>query len=482
MKIKYNSSCVLMLLLSAVLLTVSSCKKSFLEIDPKGKLVARTVSDYDLLLNNSELLHSGGANAHVFLSDEVAVVEPYFSAAEIRTQRLFKWEPTIYRTDEDAPETQTLLTKLYYYNKIINEIGDASGGTQQQKNSLRAEAQAGRAWVYFLLINYFGEPFHAETAATDQGFPIITVADVTSTAFARASVKEVYDFIVADLNNAIPDLPHTSHRMRMSRAAAEALLAKVYMFMQNFDDALPLLTNALNDIQQSEIPVELIDYNEAFAAGGLFTPLDPFFGPSTPTADTDPETIYARQFSNFWITTSELVISPSTVALFEASDLRLNFYSGNPFPFGDPYPGGSLRRMAPLVAGYGVALPDVILLRAECRARSNDLAGSVEDLERLRNKRMPASDAIVPASVSGDQQALLQFVLDERIREFASLGVRWFDMRRLSVDPLFESLEFKHQVIAEDGSIQEISLPKERLVLKIPPKILLENPGMQDNP
>ncbi len=460
----------------------ASCKKSFLEITPKGKLIAQNVSDYDLLLNNNGLLNTGGANAQVFLGDEVAAAQPYFSAAEPRTQRLFKWEGMIYESDQNAPETGSLLSQLYTYNKIINEVMDASEGTEQQKLSIRAEAMAGRAWVNFMLINYFGKPYSAATASTDPGFPIIKQADVSANEFERASVQAVYDQIVTDLTTAIPDLPaKTQYRLRMSKAAGQALLGKVYVFMGKFAEALPLLDGALTTIQSSAIPVNLIDYNTAFAPGGMFLPVS-IFGPTTPVIGDDPQTIYARQFSNFWITSSELVISPATVSLYNASDLRLMFFTNTPFPFGPSYQSGLLRRMGPLTTSYGVVLPDLILLRAECRVRLNNLAGAVSDLEFLRRNRMPPADAAVPASISGQQLSLLEFVMEERIREFASQGFRWFDMRRLSVDPLFGSATYTHQIYNEDGSVQEFTLPVERLVLKIPSKILLENPGMEDNP
>lgn len=479
---KYLNSLLITALFFLLIFTSSSCKKSFLETVPKGKLIAQTVSDYDLLLNSNNLLNTGGANAHVFLGDEVAVAEPYFSTAEPRTQNLFKWEANIYETSQDAPETASLLSQLYTYNKIINEVGDATGGSEQQKNSIRAEALAGRAWVYFMLINYFGKPYTQATAANDPGFPIVKVADVNGSDFSRASVQDVYNLILEDLTTAIPDLPvQTTYRIRMSKAAGQALLGKVHMFMGNYSEALPLLNNALDNINSSAIPIELTDYNIAFAPGGSFLPVS-FFGPSTPVINNNPETIYARQFSNFWITTSELVISPATVSLFDSSDLRLMFFANTPFPIGPPYQAGLLRRMGPLTTSYGVILPDLILLRAECLVRMNDLTGAVADLEALRLKRMPQAEAMVPAAVSSQQLPLLKYVFEERIREFASEGVRWFDMRRISVDPLFSNTVFIHQIFNEDGSKQEFTLPAERLVLKIPPKILAENPGLVDNP
>jgi hypothetical protein len=96
---------------------------------------------------------------------------------------------------------------------------------------------------------------------------------------------------------------------------------------------------------------------------------------------------------------------------------------------------------------------------------------------------MPAAEAPVPAASASAKLPLLQFIMEERIREFAVQGYRWFDMRRLSVDPLFTTPSYKHRVYDAAGEIKEtFTLRPERFVLRIPPKILAENPNMQDNP
>jgi hypothetical protein len=139
--------------------------------------------------------------------------------------------------------------------------------------------------LIFFLINYYGKPYSA-SAGTDAGFPIIMEADVTETSFKRASVQEVYDFIIQDLVTAMPDLPlQTTHRIRMSKAAAEAILGKVYVFMGKFDKALPELNAAFADLARSTIPVRLYDYNNTFAPGGSFLPIG-LFGPTYPTCLT----------------------------------------------------------------------------------------------------------------------------------------------------------------------------------------------------
>lgn len=465
-------------------LLMLSCKKSFLEITPKGSLIAQKTNDYNLLLSNLDLLNiSTSGLAQVVLGDEVAAVDPYFSGSLLKTQRLFRWDDMIYEPEEDAAEMFVPMRNIYQYNKIITEVMNSTEGTEAQKKSIRAEALAGRAWTYFLLINYYGKPY-SSSSATDPGFPIITKADVTETNFTRASVKEVYDFIVSDLTTAIPDLPaNTTHRLRMSKGAAEAILGKVYLFMGKYSEAIVQFNTALTNLSASDIPVRLYDYNVTFATGGSFLPIG-MFGPSYPTVPNNEESAYAKQFINNWtFNFSELVITPQTVALYGTTDQRRKFYVATPYPSGAAFPSGMLRRRGPSGVQFGVIVPDIYLMRAECKARLNDLAGAKADVEALRVKRMPAADAPVPAATAADQQLLVKFILDERIREFAVQGFRWFDMRRLSVDPQFSStVGTTHQVYDAAGAVTStFTLRPERLVLRFPQKVINQNPGMQNN-
>lgn len=481
---QYNK--LLLILLFTIALT--SCKKDFLEITPKGKLIAQTTDDYYKLLNDNNFLtilfSYGGGSSQVILGDEVASVEPYFNGSALNVQRLFRWDAVIYEPDEDADEMAVPMKNIYAYNKIINEVGAATEGSEEKKQSILAEALAGRAWTYFLLINYFGLPYNEVTSAKDPGFPIITKADVTETQFTRASVNDVYDFIVEDLTTAIANLPiHTPHRIRMSKTAAEGLLGKVYMFMGKFNEALPHLNASIDSLATSSIPMGLIDYNAAFTApNGIFLPVG-LFGPTFPGAFNNIENVYAKQFINSWtFTNNEIIASKETADLYKPSDLRLKFYDKNAF-FGSSYPNGMLRKIGPTATQIGVVVPDLYLLRAECKARLDDLEGSEADVKTLRENRMPIADAALPPSIASDKKALVKFILEERIREFAVTGYRWFDMRRLSVDPEYSStIKNTHTLYNEDGSVKEtFTLTPERYALRFTQKLMDQNPGMLNN-
>lgn len=471
-----------LIIITSIGMLATSCKKSFLEIVPKGTLIASKTEDYARLLGNLDFMNINIAPA-VLLGDEISAVEPFFTNEGVTDRRLFNWDAVVYEPEQDAPDLNSLMNCIYSYNKIINEVPESTDGTEQQKKEVIAEARAGRAWCYFHLINFYGKPYNKATSATDPGFPKLTIADATQTNFTRASVEDIHQLIVSDLESAIVDLPVKAFRRpRISRATGKAILAKVYMTMQEFNKALPLLNGAFTDLPLTDQVTTLYNYNVTFATGGIFLPINSVNGPAYPTTGSNTEVMLSRQFTSFYTyVLNTMVLSPETVQLFDPADLRLKFYVNTARPSGS-LPTGTLRKRQSGLIQTGFVLPDLYLLRAECRARAEDFTGAIEDLETLRKNRLPAGKFSVPGEVSTDKKKLVNFIIEERIREFAVTGYRWIDMRRLSADPLFAGIQFKHKIIKEDNSFTEFTLPAARFALRFPQKVMEQNPAMQNNP
>lgn len=481
-------------------LSVVSCKKDFLNIVPKGKQVAVTTNDYSLILNSTDFYvntYAGGWQAPAIMGDDIAAESSYYNSAQARTQAAFIWADDIYQNSDILFGVREWLSNMYTVNKVINEVMQSTGGTDQQKKAILAEAYANRAFLNFQFVNFYGKPYVAATAATDPAFPIITTADISVNNFTRASVQEMYSAITSDFTTAITNLPlaNTAGAIRFSKGAAEGLLGKVYLFMGNNANALTMFNSAFADNALAKSPARLYDYNVEFSTGGKFLPITSDGPNNSPEVNADDvtESLLARTYYNGVYSgngfgTDFVVLSPQASALMQPSDLRLKFYSPN-FAYGTPNPSGRLAKYnsysGPNVK-YGLQISELYLLRAECKTRLNDLTGAKTDVETLRKCRMPVANATVSSTIASSQPALLQFIFDEREREFATQGYRWFDMRRISVDPLLTKPTYTHILYKDTATpstnFTTYTLNQVRLTMRIPIPIMIANPQLTNNP
>ncbi|MGV3764513.1 MAG: RagB/SusD family nutrient uptake outer membrane protein [Chitinophagaceae bacterium] len=477
---------VLLPILFILLVTQLSCSKDFLEIEAKGSRIARTTLDYEQLMNAVALQVLYAPS--LYLGDEMAAQQTYMDAAAIRTQRLFRYEERIYDADQLPAETWHL-SSIYTFNKVINEVMESQGGSEQQRKALVAEAKVGRALCHLYFLSDYSLPYNPTTASTDLGVPLLTKADVTQTTFERASVQASYDFIVKDLKEALPDLGPLTHRRKFSKVAAEFILARAYLYMLKFEDAMTHVEGAFAELGKSTIPLSLYDYNVVLdpnAAGTWFP--DFGFGLSNyPLPAVNQQIMYNLSMTNFQFQmVNAYVFTPETAALYDPEDKRLLLFSDEEmFNPAVVYPKGMRRFSASLFNGIevGPSLPDLYLMRAELKARAGDLPGAKADLETLRSKRMPANIATVPGNIAQNKEALVRFILEERTREFATSGMRWMDMRRLSVDPVYSNtVKYTHSLYDDDGNVvSTYTLKPERFALKFGERMIAENKGLVEN-
>lgn len=484
-------------MLIMICIAITGCKK-FLEIEPKGKTLAKKLADYDGLFNNSflngfqnlkitatsnattgELGYSfsilGEVEAPFYMSDDMVANASTFQNYTLIKQNSYKWADEIYQSEDNPSEWGAMYTHNYVYNVIVNGVMNAEDGTDAQKKALQAEARVARAYMHFWIAQLFAKPYNEGTAASDPGIPIVTEANTEHGPYNRASVKESYDFIISEINAAIPDLnASTINRGRIGQLAAYSVLGEVYFNMGKYQEALTPLKKAFELLGSSKVPISLYNYN--VKVNDWFISFLPNYGLTGFPAPFDSfETIFAEQtaapvYSAF---SSLAVLTPETYALFTADDQRKKAFSDKGlFSSSLQLPG--YQRSGPLTVNWGPTLPNLYLMKAECEARNGLLSDAKTDLETLRKNRMPEATAQVQYA---NQQELVKLVLRERILEFAATGRRWFDMRRLYEDATYNNIRGTRTV---DG--KAYTLNKNRLTLRIPPMILKFNPSMPNNP
>ena len=279
----------------------------------------------------------------------------------------------------------------------------------------KGEAHFFRALGLFDALRQFGK---FTDMNSEFGIPVFTqyVDNETAKTIGRSTVAASFDQIISDLETAVSLMEYDSEKFLVSKGTAEALLARVHLYAGNYEEAEQYATlvienpdyalnNNYNDIYESEGSAEAIfelEFTET--DGNLFTE---YFSVSPPEVSANYEDFYA--------------------GMSEDDDPRGDlYYDDGRVVYVDKYGVSDA-----IVDGNGIIikLSEIYLIRAEARARMGEFATAVEDLNTIRTRSLPTM-AIDPEEAS-DFESFTDFLIEERARELAFEGHRWFDIVRL---------------------------------------------------
>lgn len=390
-------------------------------------------------------------------------------------------------------------------NLVLDAIPRMTAATQVQRDRWEGEMRFVRALLYHDLMRAYAYAPTAIVAASNRGGVVIrrTAVDNKDTAAAfrpaRASIQDCYNFIIEDLTIASTRLqpagvaragaPHFA-----TRAAAQALLARVQLYAGNWAAArdaataalgggVGTLTTAANYLagwRASTHPESIFEVRFAIAAESLgvnealqttTTSMGVLGDPQTNGGwgDLVPNALQlnAVGLSGF---PSGLSISVASAlpALTRTSDVRnLVFEWGgrrtNPrFIECTKYFGKSGFLNLDNVPVLRHA--EMLLIRAEAHFRLGAENLAMDDINNLRTRR-----GLATTTLTGP--AILEEILNQRLAEFAMEGHRFHDLTRLGRD------------IQKDPSVGfTLNFTDFRILARIPDGELVGNPNMQQNP
>lgn len=172
----------------------------------------------------------------------------------------------------DIRSTNGIVADYYrsYYNVVFRAnlvLDNLSNASVAKAITYEGEAKFLRAYAYFNLVRLFGDIPYVDK--------LISPLD-TQTAFTRVATTQIYDLIVTDLQTAVANLTDGSPNDRASKAAAEGLLAKVYLTLGRYSEAQTLLESVMDPARGFGLQTNFKDifYNEGnnevlFAIGYL---------------------------------------------------------------------------------------------------------------------------------------------------------------------------------------------------------------------
>lgn len=444
---KTNKIYTLLLLLTVTLFF--GCD-DFLDITPTGKVIAETGKEYRALLTYVYKYIPEDRGLTILRGDEIdassMINEDYNAYFDI-----WAWN------DNGKMETTTSFNWRRYYhtiyiaNYVIEHRNDITEATQDEINQMVGESYMLRAYMHFLLVNLYAEPYTACDPSTTRGIPLQFGADLDEV-LKCSSVEKVYSSILHDIDEAEKYMNveewESGYNYRFNTVSINALRARVALYMNDWSTALSESQKVLNkkgtleDMTTSKILPNSYKSVESIVA------LEEI--PSTDIKD---------------------IGKPSTAltSLYRSGDQRKSRYfkqiTASSFLV---LKGGSNEYRCTFRSA------EFYLIAAEAAVESDDLPTAINYLKQLMQNRYSQAkyDEYVSELENMNKEELRQAVYDERARELAYEGHRWFDLRRTN-RPKIEKL-YK-------GNTYTLNENDTRYTLTFPAEALQANPELNKN-
>jgi len=389
-------------------------------------------------------------------------------------------------------------------NAVIDHIADVAADpamTDTRRTQIIGEASFLRAFHYYQLVKLWGGvPLEKHSNSSDPS--VIRIS--------RAPDTAVYNFIAADLQTAVQNLPDSYgspsiDKVRATKGAANALLAKIWA--QRPDRDYSKVLQYCNAVISSPAGYTLLtNYADLFDGNHPYNNesiLEIPYVASTPQGCWGAELFYPTHDDNgkvpidawqrYCVPTKTLVHAYDAVGDTVRKNAKISFET---VPWSDENwnPCGVPQTKVPFNVAqkhpnnwgsgdhvYLLRLADIILLKAEAQNETGDLPGAIQTLLSITSRA-----GITPISPASQDQ-MRTTLLNQRQLELSFEAQRWDDLLRYgqAVNIMNGLQENKYTC---NGGTQGPAIPitlnmtQQKLVLPIPLLEMQANPSLTQNP
>lgn len=458
----------IILLVTTILLTACS---DFLEEKSQDQIIPKSVKDYREFLFGEAYLREDVA-LHTWLdvmTDDVKEnIKGFSFGSDTRGNAFgyYTWQPAPEETIAGGLNNDKAWATYYHSilicNIVLSSMDDMSG-TKAEKDDLRAEAHALRAYCYFMLVNLYGEPYQSATAEQDAGVPLNDVVGMEDRKFERESVATIYRQIEEDLSHAIQYFKSsgmTKTCFRWNLPATYLLASRVSLYKKDYDKVI-------------EYATQVITTNPQIYDLAVMSTDDYFIN------DKNPEILltYGNYLISYYANLAKcnFPVADDLVASFGSNDLRLTACFNKR---SSVYTACKSEQSGTTgLFGFALRTSEAYLNRAEAYAAKGDKEKALNDLKTIRVNRLK-----VYQDLSADsQEEAIQRVREERRRELCFEFHRWFDLRRWDRPRIEHTFtrDIKKPDVVEKYVLEQND---EAYTLPLPQSVIDFDPTMPNNP
>lgn len=407
-------------------LTTFSCKK-FIEIDaPRNSVVLETafknndmatatVAGIYQQMGSGSRYSSGGSSS---IATVCGTSSDEFIGYSNSLKQVYEHQLTPQLSDLTNSAWTNIYATIYDVNSILEGLDKPNGLTLPVKAQLKGEALFLRAFHYFYLVNLFGSiPLHLSTDYQANGKAI------------KTPINEVYSQIIQDLKAAeilLNDTYPTSGRVRPNKVTIQALLARTYFYLGDWQNAEKYATLII----ERSSTYKLLPLADIFLSNSLET-----------IWQLMPPTSSNTSAGNILILTPS--VAPVFVSLrpdfvqntFEINDRRktawIQSIVANAVTYYYPFK-YKIKSSTNVTEYYTVfRLAEQFLIRSEARAHQNNFLKAIEDVDEIRY-RAGLSSIKNQIPIISKENLLVAIQKERRVEFFSEWGDRWLDLKRIN--------------------------------------------------
>ncbi|ANI89387.1 hypothetical protein A9P82_08830 [Arachidicoccus ginsenosidimutans] len=438
-----------------------SCKKFLDKKQNASAVVPSTLSDIQALLDEDIMIESVSPSYMEASSDEYFLTDDVYSSFSEYGQDMYTWVPFTVTAANSSNDWHDSYYPVYNANLALDLIKniDRNSANAAAWDNAKGSALFYRSYNFLNLLWDYSKAYDSSTADKDLGIALRLTSDFNVPS-ARATVQQSYKQVISDTKAAIPLLPDYPLALtRPSKGAAYGLLARCYLSMRDYKDALSYADSCL------QLNNSLIDFNGDEDIIGSIANDEPF-------KRLNKETVfYTTMNYEYDIFSYVGNIDTAILRSYDSNDLRLIAY------FGDNGTGSYFK------ASYGndyfmnftgIAVDEMYLTRAECYIRTGQVQKGLDDINTLLSKRYKTGTYVPPTGLS--QNDALTRALLERRKELLLRDNRWMDIKRLNKEGA--NIILKRIIAGKTYTLQ----PNANFYALPLPEDIIRTTGMPQNP
>lgn len=417
------------IILSILSLSVASCDKK-IELFPYQSVAEEIALTSDAnvkkVLNGA---YDGISDGNLYGGNVLLFSELLAANDEIRWEGTFNqpdeiWQKSMITTNSFVRDTW--LGAYDAINRANNVLSAINIVATADQNRVKGEALFIRACMYFELVKLYAKPYSAGSVTSNLGVPLIltpTRGIDESSKVPRSTVEQTFTQILADFNEAESLLPsvnpgsNTTTRMVFAtKAAAAAMLSRVYLQMENYPGARDAANRAITEATANGRSLATT-FSGAF--NNSVNSAEYLFATQVSAQDGDNNMHLYWSIPTYGGRDGDVSIQPSHLALYTPSDARLAlFYTGA----GDVRSGKWQQQYKVLPI---IRLAEMYLTRAEANFRAGTVVGATPLADYNRTHQRAGLTAAIAVTLAD--------ILLERKLELAHEGHAIADVKRLKL-------------------------------------------------